>query len=302
MAPFTITPRGPFSIAAAREFFGGLMPASGTWRDAGGGLVMTFPVDGWRSSAAVRIRERDGSVEGEIVAWDGEVEVEVVRAQVARTLSLDHDGSGFAEVGRRDATVGRLQAEVPGFRPVCFYSPYEAAAWALIGHRIQMRQAARIKGRIAEQLGARLTIDGQTLYAFPRPERLLELTDARGMTLEKLRRLHILAEATLDGRLDADHLRSLPVDKALADLRRLPGIGEWSSQHVLLRGAGLVDEVPSADPRLRDAVRLLYELSTEPSDEALRELAQPWRPYRMWVCVLLRAWFTRNVGPAGSRG
>ena len=47
--------------------------------------------------------------------------------QVTRILSLDVDGTGFPEVGRRDPVVGGLQARWPGLRPVGFYSPYEAA-------------------------------------------------------------------------------------------------------------------------------------------------------------------------------
>ncbi len=44
--------------------------------------------------------------------------------------------------------VGRLKERYPGLRPVLFYSPYGAAAWAIIGNRIQIVQAARIKARI----------------------------------------------------------------------------------------------------------------------------------------------------------
>ena len=42
--------------------------------------------------------------------------------------------------------------------------------------------------------------------AFPRPQRLLELSEAKGLNAEKVRRLHGLAEAALDGRLDTERL------------------------------------------------------------------------------------------------
>jgi DNA-3-methyladenine glycosylase II len=67
-----------------------------------------------------------------------------VRAAAQRILSLDHDGTGFAAVGQRDPVVGRLQERFAGLRPVLFLSPYEAAAWALIGHRIRIVQAAGV--------------------------------------------------------------------------------------------------------------------------------------------------------------
>ena len=53
--------------------------------------------------------------------------------QVAAILSLDVDGRGFADVAQRDPVVGELQAQLPGLRPVLFWTPYEAAAWTIIG-------------------------------------------------------------------------------------------------------------------------------------------------------------------------
>jgi len=66
---------------------------------------------------------------------------------VARVFSLDVDGSGFGRVAAADPVVAGLAAQFPGLRPVCFGSPYEAAAWTIIGHRIRMVQAAAIKER-----------------------------------------------------------------------------------------------------------------------------------------------------------
>ena len=55
-----------------------------------------------------------------------------VKRQVARVLSLEHDGNAFAEVGRRAPVIGQFQAVAPGLRPPLFYSSYEAAAWAVL--------------------------------------------------------------------------------------------------------------------------------------------------------------------------
>jgi DNA-3-methyladenine glycosylase II len=56
-------------------------------------------------------------------------------------------------VGERDPVIAGLQRRYPGLRPVAFWSPYEAAAWAVIGQRIRIRQAAGIKAAMARQLG-----------------------------------------------------------------------------------------------------------------------------------------------------
>ena len=103
-----------------------------------------------------------------------------VRPQVERILALDVDGSGFPAVGERDPVVGELQQRYPGLRPVGFWSPYKAAAWAIIGQRIRIRQAAAIKARMAKELGEPVRFGGQVVHAFPSPQRLAGLGGSLG--------------------------------------------------------------------------------------------------------------------------
>jgi DNA-3-methyladenine glycosylase II len=294
---FEIRPRGRFSLAAAQQFLGGFTPAEGTFADDGIRLSMAFPVDGWTTSAGVVIWQDGDLIRGEALGPAGSVvDPVVVAAQVARTFSLDHDGRRWDEVGSRDPVIGRLQVEYDGLRPVCFYSPYEAAVQAVIGQRISMRQAARVKAALAERFGAEVEVAGRRLHAFPLPQRLADLDEVPGLPMEKVVRLRGVAEAALDGRLDAARLRALPQDEALTTLRTIRGIGEWSSQHVLFRGAGVADALALADPRTRVAIQAAYDLPTEPTDDALAAIADAWRPYRMWGFVLVRLWHGRTTG------
>lgn len=286
MTTFTLTPCGPFSLAASARFLEGFAPAGYRGGETGH-LDLAFPVEGdWRT-VAVRVEQRgDGAVEVEVV---GEADVEAVRAQVARILSLDVDGRGFPAVGERDPEVARLQRRYPGLRPVTFWSPYEAAAWALISHRIRITQAASIKAEMAARLGLTVSLHGHLLHAFPAPERLARLEGFRGLFGRKPEWLRALGRAALEGRLDATRLRSLPADQAVAELERLPGLGPFSAELVLLRGAGHPDCVPAHETRLLRAVQRTYGLHNAPTVEELNGLAQAWRPYRTWVCLLLRA-------------
>jgi len=122
---FSLTPRGPFSLAASVRFLEGFVPAA--YRgDPAGHLDMAFPVEGdWRTAAVHFEQRRDGRVQAEVI---GAADVDTVRARVARVLSLDVDGTGFPAVGTRDPVVARLQGRYPGLRPVTLWSPYEAAA------------------------------------------------------------------------------------------------------------------------------------------------------------------------------
>jgi DNA-3-methyladenine glycosylase II len=117
---------------------------------------------------------------------------------------------------------------------------------------------------------------------------VLALDDA-GIPAEHLLRLKGVAAAALDGRLDAERIRGLPIGQALAELERLRGIGRWSAQHVVMRGSGLADAMPSAEPRVAAAAAIAYDARAPMDAAAMVALADGWRPYRMWVSVLLVA-------------
>ncbi|CAN5519557.1 DNA-3-methyladenine glycosylase [soil metagenome] len=295
-----LRPAGPFSLAASGRFLEGFAPASYGGPAVTGHLHLAFIVDGTDSPVGVCCRQKrdpQGSVEVESF---GEARPEAVRAQVRRILSLDVDGSGFSKVGKLDHVIGALQARYPGLRPVLFFSPYEAAAWAIIGARISIRQAARVKATMAERLGRKVDVHGERLHAFPDPTRLSQLDTFPGLFARKPEWLRGVAQAALDGQLDADRLRSLPTDEALAELRSIPGIGPFSAELILLRGAGEPDAVPTAEPRLRRAVGRAYG-RPEPSDEELIAIADGWRPYRTWAALLLRMALEDETGEIAGR-
>lgn len=250
---------------------------------------MAFPVEGWRDSAAVDVWQGpDLLVHGEV---SGSADTETVRRQASRSLSLDHDGIAWAEIGQRDPVLGRLQGRYEGFRPVCFYSAYEAASSFVIGHRIAMRQAKMVKDRLAAGWGDQVEIGRVTVQPFLRPQRLLEVDAASGLSQAKVGRLHALARAAIDGSLDTERLRSLPEAEALDELRGLPGVGPWTAQAILLRGCGVADAVPLADDISRAAVAWHYGLPKPPDDATWERISESWRPYRMWATVLLHmAW------------
>ncbi|MDQ6650316.1 MAG: DNA-3-methyladenine glycosylase 2 family protein [Actinomycetota bacterium] len=281
-ADFTIVPSGPFSLKEATTFGFGQrdsQPYEGVMR-------LAFCLDGYRDQVAVALRQDDDGVHGWV---DGYADTGAVRAQVARVLSLDHDGEDFLAVGKRDRVVARLQAVAPGLRPPLFYSPYEAAAWSILSARRPAAQMARLREQLNRQHGRRFVVADQEMAAFPLPEQLLGIEQFPGLPDLKLGRLHRVATAALDGRLDADTLRSLPIDEAGAALRRLDGIGPFYSALVLIRATGHADLLPTQEPRLQALVAQLYDLPAPPGPDQLTALAEPWRPFRTWVAVLIRA-------------
>jgi DNA-3-methyladenine glycosylase II len=302
METFSLVPRGPFSLTASIKFLEGFTPAAYNGL-ADSALELAFPVEGSWETAGVRVRQDAGDVTAEIVSPDkpGPDLVAAVHQQVERILSLDVDGSGFLAVGQRDPVVREIQRRYPGLRPVGFWSPYEAAAWTIIGHRIRTTQAAAIKARMAEQLGEPVSFGGRVVHAFPSPQRLAALDTFPGLAGRKPEWLRILAEAALDGQLDAARLRAMPHEEAMADLKKLPGIGDFSAGLTLLRGAGDPDAVPGQEPRLARAVALAYGLPGPATPEQVLQISEGWRPYRTWVTLLLRTQLEVQTGEITGR-
>ena len=281
MVAFELVPRGPFDLETEAGRFGG-------WPRLGDAVLIAFPVEGWRSSAAVVMRQRGNTIQGDVYGAD-EADAERAWRQALATVSLDVDGQGFVDIGQRDPIIGRLQAEYANLRPVLFHSPYEAACAFIIGHRITILQTRRIRQRMAEQAGAPIEVDGTRFNAFPDPRALLRLESFPGVAPAKIERLHDVARAALEGTLDRARLRSMPEPEALTQLRTLPGIGEFFAQGILMRGAGLVDAVTDDDLTPR-AIQLLYGLRERPDRAAVLKRAEAWRPFRMWAVVLLNVW------------
>lgn len=264
-----------------------------------GHLHLAFLTDtDWIPVGVCLTQDSSGDVQGTVY---GDAPVEAVRHQTARILSLDVDGAGWPDVGRRDPVVGRLQKMFPGFRPVNWSSAYEATAWCLISTRISMRQGQGIKERMCRELGAAVDIHGHRLYNFPAPDVLAQLTLFKGLFGRKVEYLNALGRAALAGQLETDTLRAMPAQDALEHLKRLPGIGEFGSQLVRLRALSAVDELPTREPRLLEAVRSGYGLRTAPDIEQLAHIAEGWRPYRMWVAVSFRRSMAGGAGMTHSR-
>ena len=284
MAAIELTPKGPFDLGLLAGF--GFGPTTGRSEPAAPAMRLAFCLDDLRGHAGVALRQdADGIVRGE---RHGDGEPAAVTAQVSRILSLDHDGEAWLEVGRRDPVIGRLQQRFPGLRPPLFHSPYEATAWAIISARRPARQAAAVRSEIAERLGRTFDLDGERLAAFPTPRRLLDVEPMHGLADVKVDRLRAVAEAALDGRLDAAHLRSLDPDDALARLQQLPGIGPFYAMLILVRSTGHADVLATGEPRVLACAAHYYALDAPPSPERFADLAEPWRPFRTWASVLLR--------------
>lgn len=262
---------GPWSLATTRSFWEGFTPGRLASQTQAAGIHTAFLCDtDWQRVDAVITQDGPSAR----IVVEGPGELEAATEQVRRLLSIDIDGSGWPDVAERDGVIADAQARLRGFRPCGFFSPYEAAAWAVLTQRLQIRQAVAIKTRLTQQLGD----DG----VFPSPAALL----AASPTLpgRKAEYLHAIAEAALDGRLSGSYLRSLQAADAFVQVQSILGMGPFSAELVVIRGANFPDVLPRNEGRLRDEITRRYG-----ADRSIDEITGAWKPFRSWAAVHLRA-------------
>lgn len=122
------------------------------------------------------------------------------------------------------------------------------------------------------------------------PQKLLTLNDVElrsvGFSRQKTAYARHLSEAILEDRLDLDALNHLPDAEVKAELTKLKGIGEWTSDIYLLMALLRPDVMPKGDIALHAAWHKLSGESKPSSDEFII-IAQRWRPYRSVAARLL---------------
>ena len=282
MTTFTINPKGPFSLEESATFGFGQRSA----QSFDGVMRLAFCLDDFTGQAGVEVRQDETGVHCTVVGSDA---VELIRTQVARVLSLDHDATGFVAVAERDPVIERLQAAAPGLRPPLFYSPYEAAAWSVLSARRPEPLMKRVRQHLSDVHGTSFDLARQQHAAFPTPAQLLAVETFPGIPEVKLERLHGVAQAALDGWLDPERIRAQDPATAMTDLQRIKGIGPFYSALIVIRASGVTDVLPPDEPRVREISRSLYGLSASPTLAEFAKIAEPWKPWRTWCVVLMRA-------------
>lgn len=262
---------GPWSLATSREFWEGFSPNALADHSSSDRLTTVFRVEADWSRAEAVVSEHAGVAR---LALSGPGDLDSATEQVARFLSLDVDARGWPGVGHRDPVIADAQQQLPGLRPCGFYSPYEAAAWAVLSQRIRITQAAKLRRDLVQRHG--------DSGAFPAPTQLLGLDlDLPGRKTEYL---HAVAVAALDGRLDGAALRAVDSDDAIATVNDVKGLGPFAAELVVLRGANAPDTLPQHERRLDAEIAERYG-----PDRSREDITLAWRPYRTWAAVHLRA-------------
>ena len=150
---------------------------------------------------------------------------------------------------------------------------------AIVAQQISNQAAAAIWGRLRAIPGA---LDPAGFPGLPD-----DALRAAGLSRPKVVHARALAQAFLDGTLDAARLAALGDEDAIAAIAAIRGLGRWTAEVYLLFALGRPDVFPAGDIALAAAFADLKRLDARPTPRALRALAEPWRPARALAARLL---------------
>ena len=125
---------------------------------------------------------------------------------------------------------------------------------------------------------------------------------AAGVTRQKAHYCVSLAEASRRGELDLRIVARAPDDEAMDMLTQFKGIGRWTAEVYLLMALLRPDVWPAGDLALAKAVQGLHGLPERPREEQMREVAEPWRPFRAVAARLLWQDYLSRRADSGAAG
>jgi AraC family transcriptional regulator of adaptative response / DNA-3-methyladenine glycosylase II len=211
-------------------------------------------------------------------------------ARVRRVFDLAADPEAIGAHLSKDATLAPLIAARPGLRAPGGWDGFELAMRAVLGQQVTVGAAIRLAGQLVAAYGrpAPLSATGHPAltHAFPSAEAIAaaDLTHL-GMPGARARALSTVAAAVLDDPQLLGLNRSL--EAAVARLKALPGVGEWTAQYIALRGMREPDAFPAADIGLMRALAGADGL--RPNAAQLLARAEAWRPWRAYAAQHLWA-------------
>jgi DNA-3-methyladenine glycosylase II len=115
------------------------------------------------------------------------------------------------------------------------------------------------------------------------PESFLKLNDAE----LKTGYARGLAEAVLQEKMDLKGLERLPNAEVKAELKKLKGIGDWTSDIYLLMALLRSDVMPKGDLALHIAWQKIKKLELRPTSDEFLIIAEKWKPFRAVAARLL---------------
>lgn len=107
-----------------------------------------------------------------------------------------------------------------------------------------------------------------------------------GVSWAKVKYLKDLAAKVSNKEIILGGLYELDDGKAIKELTKIKGVGNWTAEMFLMFSLGREDVFSYGDLGLRKAIEKIYDLK-DPTEKTIEKISQKWVPYRTWACRIL---------------
>lgn len=191
-----------------------------------------------------------------------------------------------------DPALAEHVARVPGMRVPGAFDPWELAVRAILGQQVSVRGATTVSGRLVRLFGTEVK-GAPGVWTFPTPGVMARATvdqvckigipGARGATILAL------AEQVESGAIDLS--MNADIERTVAALQDVRGIGAWTAHYVAMRALRAPDMFLSSDLAAKKALGV-----TKPKEA--ETLSARWRPWRAYA--LMHLW--HSLSQTGVQG
>ncbi len=207
-----------------------------------------------------------------------------VIARMRAALDLDADPNAI------NAVLGAHFVGSEGIRVPGCADGFEVAVRAIVGQQVTVAAGRTLTQRIVQTFGNPIeTPYPELTRLFPTAAALAHAAPAAlgglGIVKQRQAALIALAQAVDSGALNLN--TSANALATVAQLKTLPGIGDWTAQYIAMRALRWPDAFPAGDVALHNALGLRGDKHPARAAEAASQAWRPWRSY-----AVLRAWQT----------
>ncbi len=259
-----LTARPPFDFGKTLAFLGAFSPTAGEQVLEPERLTKAVTLNG---RAVAFTLHSIGTVEAPRLAYAlaseaplSDEEHATVTDRIRFFLSLDDNLQPFYAIGHADPHFAPVIERLYGLHQPKFLTPFEIACWAILGQRVPMPIAHRVKLALVERWGTRITLPAGTYRAFPEPAQLAaaDPADLAAVVRNERKVESLRAVVQFFREVDERWLRAGDDAEVAARLRGIKGVGEWSAHFILVRGLGRMERVSTVDVELAKAAAKLY--------------------------------------------
>jgi DNA-3-methyladenine glycosylase II len=212
---------------------------------------------------------------------------QAISSYITEWFDLDRDLEPFYRLLTTDEKLAYMADEYYGLRLMGIPDMFEALCWSIIGQQINLAFAYKLKRRLVEQYGTKLTVAGDTHYIFPEPAILaaIDPEDLRPFQFSGSKAKYLVGAAKAFANKDISKgmlMTMIDMEARQKALLALKGVGIWTANYVLMKSLREPGGIPFGDVGLLNALeshQIIKDRKDLASMEKLFKKFKGWESY-----------------------